>query len=60
LEHTGRKLTGGRLSEGVDGIARFHEVLVGLVDDPVDVVIATEDERGLFVNTLVAAGRPIS
>lgn len=55
-DDTGRRLGGGRLSEGVDGIGRFHVMLAGLVDDPADVVIATETDRGLFVNTLVAAG----
>ena len=55
-DETGRKLAGGRLPEGVDGIARFHALLAGHVDDPADVLIATETDRGLFVNTLVAAG----
>ena len=55
-DDTGRRLAGGRLPEGIDGIRRFHEMLAGLVDDPVEVMIATETDRGLFVNTLVAAG----
>jgi hypothetical protein len=56
VDDSGRRLAGGRLSEGVDGIGRFHEMLGGLADDPAEVVIATETDRGLFVNTLVAAG----
>jgi len=52
----GCRLAGGRLPEGVDGIARFHELVAGRVEDPADVVIATETDRGLFVNALVAAG----
>jgi hypothetical protein len=55
-DDTGRRLAGGRLSEGIDGIARFHELLAGHVEDPAEVVIATGTDRGLFVNTLVAAG----
>ena len=55
-DENGRRLEGGRLSEGVDGIGRFHEMLAGHVDDTADVVIATETDRGLFVNALVAAG----
>ncbi len=55
-DDTGRKIGGGRLSEGIEGIARFHEMVAGHVDDPADVVIASETDRGLFVNTLVAAG----
>jgi len=53
-EH-GKRLARARLPEGVDGIARFHE-LVGHVDDPGDVVIGIETDRGLFVTALVAAG----
>ena len=55
-DDNGRRLAGGRLPEGIDGIARFHELLAGHVDDPAEVMIATETDRGLFVNTLVAAG----
>lgn len=55
-DDSGRRLAGGRLPEGIDGIARFHELLAGYAEDPSEVVIATETDRGLFVNTLVAAG----
>jgi transposase len=55
-DDAGRRLAGGRLPEGVEGIGRFHEMLAGVADDPADVVIASETDRGLFVNTLVAAG----
>jgi hypothetical protein len=52
----GRRLDGGRLPDGVEGVARFHELVAGHVDDPGDVVVATETDRGLFVGALVAAG----
>lgn len=52
----GRRLDGGRLPEGVDGVARFHAMVADQVDDVSDVVIATETDRGLFVGALVAAG----
>ena len=55
-DDTGRKLGGGRLLDGVDGVARFHELVAGHADDPADVVVASETDRGLFVNALVAAG----
>ena len=55
-DDTGRKLGGGRLLDGVDGVARFLELVAGHVDDPADVVVASETDRGLFVNALVAAG----
>jgi hypothetical protein len=52
----GRRLARGRLGEGVAGVARFHELVAPFVEEPVDVVIATETDRGLFVCALVAAG----
>lgn len=55
-DDTGRRLSGGRLSEGVEGVARFHELVAVHVDDPADVVVATETDRGLFIGALVAAG----
>jgi transposase len=53
---TGSRLGGGRLPDGVEGMARFHELVAGHVGDPVDVVVATETDRGLFIGALVAAG----
>ena len=38
------------------GGRRFHELVGRHVDDPGEVVIATETDRGLFVGALVAAG----
>lgn len=55
-DQDGRRLDGGRLPDGVEGVARFHELVAGHVDDPGDVVVATETDRGLFVGALVAAG----
>jgi transposase len=52
----GRRLAKARLAEGVEGVARFHELLAPFVDDPGEVTIATETDRGLFVAALVAAG----
>lgn len=55
-DDTGRRLGGGRLAEGIEGVTRFHELVAGHVDDPADVVVATETDRGLFIGALVAAG----
>ena len=52
----GNRLGKARLPEGVEGVARFHELLAALVEDPGEVTIATETDRGLFVGALVAAG----
>jgi hypothetical protein len=50
----GKRLGGGRLPEGVEGIARFHELVGAHGEDPGDVVIGIETDRGLFVSALVA------
>jgi transposase len=52
----GRRLAGGRLPEGVAGIARFHELAAAHAGGPEEVVIGIETDRGLFVAALVAAG----
>jgi transposase len=58
---SGRRLAVARLPEGVEGIARFHE-LIGRFADPDDeagpgqVLIGIETERGPWVAALVAAG----
>ena len=55
-DEDGRRLGGGRLPEGVEGIARFHELVGAHVEEPDEVVIGIETDRGLFVAALVAAG----
>jgi transposase len=55
-DEAGRRLGGGRLPEGVEGIARFHELTGAHADEPGEVVIGIETDRGLFVTALVAAG----
>jgi len=55
-DEDGRRLAGGRVPEGVDGIARFHELVGAHTEDAGDVVIGIETDRGLFVSALVASG----
>lgn len=52
----GRQLARARLAEGVEGIAKFHALLAEHVEDPAEVVIASETDRGLFVAALIATG----
>lgn len=54
-EH-GARLERARLPEGVEGVARFHALVAAHVDDPAEVTVATETDRGLFVGALVASG----
>jgi transposase len=52
----GRRLAAARLPEGIEGVRRFHELVAAHADEPGDVTVATETDRGLFVGSLVAAG----
>jgi transposase len=52
----GREVAKARLAEGVEGIARFHALVAPFVEDPSEVTIATETDRGLFIAALIAAG----
>jgi hypothetical protein len=55
-DENGKRLGGGRLPEGVDGIARFHELAARYAQDPGEVVTGIETDRGMFAAALVAAG----
>ena len=55
-DRDGRRLAQARLGDGVEGIAKFHALIAEHVEDPAEVVIATETDRGLFVGALIAAG----
>lgn len=52
----GARLDSGRLVEGVEGLARFHELVAAHSDDPSQVVVGIETDRGLWVTALVASG----
>jgi hypothetical protein len=52
----GKRLERARLAEGIEGVAGFHELVAAHAQDPGEVTVATETDRGLFVAALVAAG----
>jgi transposase len=56
MDDVGNRLRACRLSEGLEGIRRFHELVAELVDDPTEVVVGIETDRGLWVAALMAAG----
>lgn len=56
IDVEGRVLTKGRVPEGVDGVARLHEMVSVHAVDPSEVVVGIEIDRGLLVGALVAAG----
>jgi transposase len=55
-DEAGQRLAAVRLPEGIEGVRRFHELVAAHVDEPAEVTVATETDRGLFVGSLVAAG----
>jgi nitroreductase len=52
----GKKLAARRLPEGLEGIRQFHEFVAAHIDDPSEVIVGIETDRGLWVTALVAAG----
>jgi transposase len=56
MNDVGERLAARRLLEGLEGITAFHELVAGLVDDPSEVVIGIETDRGMWVQALIAAG----
>jgi Transposase/Transposase IS116/IS110/IS902 family len=59
VDQAGRRLARARLSEGMAGIARFHELIADHLpesDGPGQVVIGIETDRGPWVTALVASG----
>jgi transposase len=61
-DETGRRLARARLPEGVAGMARLHAMIgehIGEADEheePVQVIVGIETERGPWVQALIAAG----
>ena len=56
MDEQGRCLVRQRFPEGVAGIAAFHVLIANHADDPGQVAIGIETDRGLWVHALVAAG----
>ena len=56
MDETGTRLAARRLPEGMAGIRALHELIAAHCDDPAQVVVGIETDRGLWVTALVAAG----
>ena len=52
----GPRLGYARIPEGIQGIARFHQMVAEHASDAAEVVVGIETDRGLWVGALVAAG----
>jgi transposase len=56
MDETGRTLARRRLPEGVAGVGLLHGLIAEQAEDPAEVVVGIETDRGLWVASLVAAG----
>jgi transposase len=56
MNDTGGRLASRRLPEGLAGMRVFHELAAAHAEEPGQVVIGIETDRGLWVDALTAAG----
>ncbi len=56
MDADGARLAVRRLPEGLAGIRGFHELVAAHAEDPAQVVVGIETDRGLWVEALSAAG----
>ena len=56
LDADGKKLEEFKIRDGAAGTGRLHERIASHADEPDEVAIGIETDRGLLVNALVAAG----
>jgi transposase len=56
VDGEGKVLAKGRVAEGIEGVARLHAMLAEHADEPEQVIVGIETDRGLLVGALVAAG----
>jgi transposase len=56
MDADGARLAARRLPEGLAGIRGFHELVAAHAEEPGQVVIGIETDRGLWVEALSAAG----
>ncbi|MQB02483.1 MAG: transposase, partial [Actinobacteria bacterium] len=56
VDQDGEILARGRVAEGIEGVARLHAMVAEHADDPEDVIVGIETDRGLLVGALIAAG----
>ena len=56
MNETGGRLAARRLSEGLVGIRALHGLIAEYAEDPAQIVVGIETDRGLWVDALTAAG----
>jgi transposase len=56
MDEAGSVLAKSRVPEGVEGLARLHEMVAVYAEEPSEVLVGIETDRGLMVEALVASG----
>ena len=56
MDEGGSRLGFARLPEGIEGVARFHEMVGEHTSEAAEVVVGIETDRGLWVAALIGAG----
>jgi transposase len=56
LDQDGRVLAAGRIADGLAGVGQLHALVAAHAQDPAQVAVGIETDRGLLVGALVAAG----
>jgi Transposase len=56
MDQAGLRLASRRLPEGLSGIGQLHALIAEHAEEPDQVVVGIETDRGLWVSALVAAG----
>ena len=56
LDSEGEVLATRRIPEGLEGVARLHALLGEHAEEPDEVIVGIETDRGLLVTALLAAG----
>jgi transposase len=56
MDEAGTRLAWQRLPEGLTGVGKLHELIATYAEEPDQVIIGIETDRGLWVEALSAAG----
>src|ERR1700739_643692 len=56
MDEAGRRLASRRLPKGLTGVRQLHELIAGHAEEPTEVVVGIETDRGLWVGALSAVG----
>jgi len=55
-DESGTMLAKRRIPDDLEGVRRFHELVAPFFEDPTEVLVGIETDRGLFVSALRSAG----